>query len=173
MQGRFLDISLLVACTSARGEDKKLTPAAIQCLDDVGRIQRLLHTLYWSSVVKRFSAFHSPEGISYLLSFNLINLDEYDSLIEATSSGFGGHNAAMTWLTSRIWLAKKNGEIEADTAAMQTIFDKITRLRALMATIPDMYDGRMPLAYIHFVNMLVMTLIMLSPFSLFAVLYYW
>ena len=38
MQGRFLDISLLVACTSARGEDNKLTPAAIQCLDDIGRI---------------------------------------------------------------------------------------------------------------------------------------
>ena len=36
-------------------------------------------------MVKRFSAFHFPEGISYLLSFNLINLDEYDSLIKATS----------------------------------------------------------------------------------------
>ena len=108
MQGRFLDISLLVACTSARGEDNKLTPAAIQCLDDVGRIQWLLHTLYWYSVVKRFSAFHSPEGISYLLSFNLINLDECDSLIEATSGGLGGHNAALTWLTSRNLICQIN-----------------------------------------------------------------
>ena len=33
--------------------------------------------------------------------------------------------------------------------------------------------SRMPLSYVHFVNMLVSTLILLSPVALFPVLYYW
>jgi hypothetical protein len=68
-----------------------------------------------------------------------------------------------------LFIAKKKGELEVPWV----IFDNITILRGTMAEIPDMYDGRMPLAYVHFVSILVNTLIFLSPVALFPSYYYW
>jgi len=48
-------------------------------MEDVSRTQRLVHQLFWSSVVKSFSAFHPPEGLSYLLSLGMIKQGERDS----------------------------------------------------------------------------------------------
>lgn len=160
IQGRLNDISLILASNATRSEsDGELTEGAVVALDDIAQIQRLLHLLYWCSVVKRFKCLLSPEGISYLLSKKLISQNEYASLIQVGESRLGGHHASMTWLLSRITLAVKRRDIDADQAAMMSIYDKITNLRMLMARLPDMYDGRMPLAYVHFVNLLVGALI--------------
>ena len=48
IQGRFNDISLILAINAARNEsDGKLTEGAIAALDDVARIQTLMHQLFW------------------------------------------------------------------------------------------------------------------------------
>ena len=48
IQGRFNDISLILASNAARNEsDGKLTEGAIAALDDVARIQTLMHQLFW------------------------------------------------------------------------------------------------------------------------------
>jgi hypothetical protein len=169
IQGRFNDISLLAVSSAARGEDGEITEEAKEGLDDIARLIRLLHQLYWSAVVKRFNALQSPEGISYLLSFRLITTEEYESLTEVGARHLGGWQSTITWLTTRLFIAKKKGELEVPWV----IFDNITILRGTMAEIPDMYDGRMPLAYVHFVSILVNTLIFVSPIALFPSYYYW
>ena len=92
--------------------------------------------MFWSVVVKRFNALHSREGLSYLLSFGHITEAEYTSLIEAGSNNLGANHASIAWLTTRIRVAQKRGDIEVDHAAMVVILDKITNLRMLMARIP-------------------------------------
>ena len=47
----------------------------------------------------------TPEGFSYLKSKQLITFEEYASLIEISKDGLGAHNAAMTWMVSRIEFA--------------------------------------------------------------------
>lgn len=173
IQGRFNDVQLIVSSYAARDRNGAIKEEAKQALDDVARMQRIFHQLFWSVAVKRFNSLHSPEGLSYLRSFRLITESEYDSLIEVTSNGLGVHYAALLFLTSRIVLAKKRGEIELDTAASQMLLDKITTIRGKMGRIADLFDGRMPMSYVHFVNMLVSTLIFLSPLALFPILYYW
>ena len=141
-QGRLNDLSLILASYAARDDDGEIREDAKQALADISRLQRLLHQLFWSTVVKRFNSLHSPEGLSYLFSLRLITEDEYNSLVKVSAERFGVHNASMVFMTSRIVSARKKGEIELDTAATQTILDKITNMRMLMARIPDMYDGR-------------------------------
>jgi len=136
IQGRFNDISLILASYAARDDDGGITQGAKQVLDDVSRLQRLLHQLYWSVVVKRFNSLHSPVGLSYLLSFRLVTEDEYDSLVSVAANHLGVHHASMLFMTSRIVLAKEKGEIKLDTTANQEMLDKITNLRMLMARIP-------------------------------------
>ena len=79
----------------------------------------------------------------------------------------GAHNAAMTWLVSRIEFATKRDEIHLSHGASTAIYDSIRNLRMLMARLPDMYDGRMNIAYIHFVNMLVSTLVLVRVITLY------
>ena len=115
--------------------------------------------------MKRFGCLLSPEGFSYLLSRKLItqngkcalslfvgelysyNADlitlsratiatqEYASLIEVGENSLGGHHASMTWLVSRVVLAVRRREINADQAAMTAFYDKVTNLRMLMARV--------------------------------------
>ena len=48
LQGRFNDMSIILASNAARNEsDGKLTEGAIAALDDVARIQTLMHQLFW------------------------------------------------------------------------------------------------------------------------------
>ena len=159
-----------MASSAARDESGNITPEATAAIKDIQRMATLLHQLYWASVVKRFNVLTSPEGLSFFRSFGGVTEEEYESLKEASEKGLGVNHAAMTWLTARLNIALQRGEFQIDP---MTIFEKITNMRMLMARIPDMYDGRMPIAYVHFVHMLTTTLIMISPVALFPVLYYW
>jgi len=184
IQGRFNDISLICASNATRDSDGNLTEGANRSLTDIKRIMGVLHNMYWCSVVIRFrcicksvlASSHlmqrhnsrlsthmylvTPEGFSYLKSKQLITFEEYRSLIEISKDGLGAHNAAMTWMVSRIELAVKRDEVHLSPGASTAIYDSIRNLRMLMARLPDMYDGRMNIAYIHFVNMLVSTLVL-------------
>lgn len=173
LQGRFNDISLLLASNARHNTNGDINETALEALDDISRLMTLLHQLHWCSIVGRFKCLLAPEGISYLRSRNLLSKSEYKSMLQMGVKSVGGHHASMTWLTSRISLACKRGEIDLDQPTMITLYVKITDLRALMGRLQDMYDGRMPLAYIHFVHMLVNIFVLLSPISLFEAYSFW
>ena len=121
------DISLMLASHAACDENGEITEEAKHALDDIARIQRILHHFFWSTVVKRFNSLHSPEGLSYLYSFRLIKEDEYSALVTASANKLGLHHASMLFMTRRIVLAKESGEIKLDMASTQMIFDKVSR----------------------------------------------
>ena len=73
----------------------------------------------------------------------------------------------MTWMVSRIEFAVQQREIHLSPGASTAIYDSVRSLRMLMARLPDMYDGRMNIAYIHFVNMLVSTLVLVRAIILY------
>jgi hypothetical protein len=93
--------------------------------------------------VKKYNCILSPEGLSYLHTTRTMNKNEYESMIKVCKENLGAHHASLTWLASRINVAVKRGDINADEAAMTNIHLKIMELRALLARIFDMYDGRM------------------------------
>ena len=65
IQGRINDINLILASHAACDDSGAIKVDAKMALDDVAiRICRTLHQLYWSEVVKRYNALHSPEGES-------------------------------------------------------------------------------------------------------------
>ena len=78
IQGRFNDISFTVASTAARGEScGEITPEAKRAIDDIASILRLLHITFWAAVVRKSNVLTSPEGLSCLLSWGFISLEEH------------------------------------------------------------------------------------------------
>ena len=53
------------------------------------------------------------------------------------------------------------------------LFHKMTDLRATYAGIGDQLDGRIPLVYVHFVQILVDSFLLLAPFALYSELGIW
>jgi len=123
--------------------------------------------------VNKFRCLLSPEGFSYLLSKKLITKSEYASLIQVGENGLAPHKATITWLTSRLVLAETRGEITPTSGVMLTFIEKVLNLRGGLGKVNDLYAGRMPIAYVHFVNLLVNVYVVTSPIALFPVYGYW
>jgi len=174
IQSRFNEISLILASNVTRNHsDGKLTEGAIAALDDVARIQTLTHKLFWCKAVNRFRCILSPEGFSYLLSKKVITRSEYASLIEVGENGLAAHKASIVWLASRLVLAETRGEITPTSGVMLTFIEKIANLRGAMGNVNNQYAGRMPLAYVHFVHLLVSVYVLTSPIALVPMYGYW
>jgi hypothetical protein len=133
-----------MASEASRNEsDGRLTEGAARALEDIARILRLTHKLFWCLVVKRYNCILSPEGLSYLRMKRFMNQEEYASMVGVCKKNLGAHHACVTWLASRISIAVKRGDIDADQAAMTNIHLKMHELRRLLARIVLLYSGRM------------------------------
>lgn len=119
MQGRFNDISLILASCATRDKNGRFAEGTEEALDDIARIQRLLHQFFWCAVVKRFKCLLTPQGISYLRSKKLLTQSEFISLIEVGENSLGAHHACITWLTSRISLAVERGDLKGKVLLSQ------------------------------------------------------
>ena len=59
------------------------------------------------------------------------------------------------------------------TLALNTLSSASTDLRGTFAGIGDQLDGRIPLAYAHFVQVLVDSFLVIAPFALYSELGIW
>lgn len=74
----------------------------------------------------------------------------------------------LEWICARFVQARQGALLQGG-AGMETVFlDKALALRAVCASIGDDAAARMPLAYVHLVQILVDCLVALAPFALYA-----
>ena len=67
----------------------------------------------------------------------------------------------------------ENGILAGDTATKGQLLNQMGDLRNTYASIGDKLAGRMPLAYAHFVQILVDTFVLIAPLALYADLGYY
>jgi predicted membrane chloride channel (bestrophin family) len=67
----------------------------------------------------------------------------------------------------RILKAKREGVVHDSVVLEQTLLDTSLELRGTYASIPQEVDGRMPLAYAHFVQVLVDFFLFAAPLALY------
>ena len=133
-----------MASEASRNEsDGRLTEGAKAALEEIARILRLTHMLFWCLVVTQYNCILSPEGLSYLRMKQFMNQEEYSSIVELSKKNVGAHHACLTWLSSRISIAVKRGDINAEQSAMTNIHLRIHELRRNLAKVIVMYHGRM------------------------------
>lgn len=173
IQGRLNDVGLLLASTVERDDEGKFTKRGIVLLDDIGHYIRLFHLFTWAKYSKKFRILSTSRGMSRMLSRGIMSQHEYNTLTSLSSSNGGHHNACLSWVLIRCLTAMKDNTLPKDRALRELLFHKICDLRATFASIGDDLDGRMPLAYAHFVQLLVDSLLFISPFALYSGLGIW
>lgn len=120
--------------------------------------------LYWSVQVKPAKGDYYTSSLSLLLSDaavagllrrGALTQSEADCLANPELPATQRHSAVIEWIMVRIISARREGVVLGDAGFEQVFLDKACLLRAVCATLPDDRDARMPLAYVHFVQVTV------------------
>ncbi|KAJ1461950.1 Bestrophin, RFP-TM, chloride channel-domain-containing protein [Pelagophyceae sp. CCMP2097] len=162
VQGRLSDVGLLLAVNAERDAAGNVTPRAQEVLDTAGRYCRLFNVLFFASVTRQYAPFATPKGLRALQAAGVIRQDELDVLIETSS----WHQTVAAWLGTLTARAVGDGRIGGGGALYFQLSGVLALLRAQYAQMADELSGRMPLAYTHFVQVLVDSLCLAAPLAL-------
>ena len=177
VQGRLNDMGMLVATHARRlRATGKYTPEALELLETIARQVRLYHMLYWASQVRpargdkgvSYRVLRTEQGLQNLLKRGALTQREYELLVDNPRlSETGRHHAVLEWIVARVLDANGSGELRGGVAMESRFLEEACKLRAVCASIDDDAVARMPLSYVHLVQLLVDTLVVLAPFALY------
>jgi len=178
VQGRLNDMSMLIATHAQRdSETGKFTPASQELLEKIARWVRLYHMLFWAGQVRpargdnacSYSMLRTERGLRALLKRQALTPREFNLLVENSAlAETARHHAVLEWIVTRFVCARRTGELEGSPMALEARFlEEACKLRAVCASITDDASARMPLSYVHLVQTLVDTLMVLAPFALY------
>ena len=77
----------------------------------------------------------------------------------------GLYAAPLEWMMIRATQAMDEGTLAGDTATKGMLLKQIVAIREKQQKISDKIDGRMPLAYVNFVQILVDTFVITAPIA--------
>jgi len=173
IQGRLNDFNQLLATTAARNHDGSYTAKAEKLLDYVGGCSRLFHALLWAANARRFRVLGTPRGLERMASRGLMDSKQLDVLKNLDLPEDQLHIAPMEWMIIRTDRGISDGTLISDAAHRQMLLGQMATLRCTYAMIKDKLDGRMPLAYTHFVQVLVDVFVLTAPIALYSELGAW
>jgi len=187
-QGRMNDINMLLAANGAaaaamasahRSNPSKrnnnnnssnkeyYSDEALAFLNRVAAKMRVCHLLFWAANAPRFRVLLTPRGLDRLVQVGYLPIALKTEVLDATH-GLGPTEKWCAMLESALMdcthsLHDPRTIHRYSTALELALQELFCRLRAHLATIPDLVDGRMPLAYAHFVQILVDLFLMVAP----------
>mmetsp|Transcript_37076 Transcript_37076/g.41756 ORF Transcript_37076/g.41756 Transcript_37076/m.41756 type:complete len:516 (-) Transcript_37076:320-1867(-) len=174
IQGRLNDISLMLACSVERNPKTGLyTTRGKTFLNDIAGSSRLCHAFSWAGFVKKFNVLLTPRGLSRMLSRDVMNRSQYDTLVGIRPNACGPQHVTLMWVMAQIFQGMREGIIPGDPATRNMLISKISDLRGTLGGVGDSLDGRIPIAYAHFVQLIVDIFLALAPFALYSELGIW
>ena len=176
VQGRIGDLNLLLATHAVRSTSTSdsPTPEAKCTIDELARLTRAVHVLFWASVVRKskgdyfrgsLSLLVTDEGLRGLEERGVLTSTEREKLM--TTAPMARHNVILGWIGVRFNTAVESGHFVDSNAFRASILAQLTGLRGTFASILDDLAAPMPLAYVHFVQIVTDTVLILAPFALF------
>ena len=177
IQGRLSDVSMLLAThaqtttsnsNSQSGSGGGLTDASQQFLQTIARQLRLYHTMVWASQARQFKVLLTNRGLQFMKDRGIMTQMELDTLLHSPLAPSKRHNAILEWIIVEVQEAQKRDILHHPQHSQKLLLTKLLELRGTCAGIPDIIDGRMPLAYAHFVQVLVDTFLFAAPLALYA-----
>jgi len=168
IQGRFSSIQMLLTSHAAR-DDKTgtYTPEAEAFLKDMAQRLKLFHTLHWASQALRFRPLLTDKGWDRMVARGLVSEQERKRLQALRLSPTQKHIGVFQSMVVLSQKALNDKQIIGIKTSLleKKIMEEFCTLRGTAGTIGGLVAGRMPLAYVHFVQVLVDTFVVLTPLA--------
>ena len=171
IQGRLSDLSILLAThaqTSSNSKSGGLTDTSRTFLQTIARQLRLYHIMVWASQARQFKVLLTNRGLQFMKNRGVMTQTELDTLLNSPLAPSKRHNAILEWIIVEVQEAHKSDILHHSQNSQKIFLTKLLELRGTCAGIPDIIDGRMPLAYAHFVQVLVDSFLFAAPLALYS-----
>lgn len=109
----------------------------------------------------------SPYGLKALERVNQLSKEEKDGLMGSCLPPSQYAYILLVWVGVHAMEGLKNGTLRGGAGFEENLYRQLATLRACMFDIDDFRAGRMPLAYVQLVQVLVDSLLVISPFALY------
>jgi hypothetical protein len=163
IQGRLNDLNLLATSHACRDADGTMTPEAAAIVVQLSRYVRVLSILFYSSVSRRYANLLTTEGLLGLERRELLTQDERELLQDLTPKT--RYTAVFTWIVSAFTCGCEKEHFRMPSNCHFLVIGKMAELRGSCGTITDLLDARCPLSYVHFIQLLVDSFLILTPFA--------
>lgn len=110
----------------------------------------------------------SPVGLRGLVNVNELTHEEVDALLNSGLPPSQYPYVLLEWVGLYAMEGLRDGTLVGGYGVEDQLMKRLTDIRAEYFSIGDFTAGRMPLAYVQLVQILVDTLVWLSPFSLYS-----
>jgi hypothetical protein len=185
IQGRINDICFLITMGAERDE-QGYTHKATVLVETCTRLIRLSHTFFWAATPTASDGLGdredkdlspgfdigplllSQEGLDGLVAANELTKEEMHTLIATGLPPSQYAYVLLEWVGLYTMRGLREGSICCDDGFEQNLLRQFTSLRGEYFNIGDYTAGRMPLAYVQLVQVLVDSLVYLAPFALYA-----
>jgi len=194
IQGRVNDVCLLLAVGAQRG-GSGYSEDASRLLQRCTRLIRVSHTFFWAATptcsngvgdggvedgdasedlpaeLRNARAIGplllSPEGLQGLVAAGELTPEEAAALLGTGLPPSQYTYVLMEWVGLHAMSGISDGTLRGGNGFEDNLLRRLTELRAQYFNIGDYAAGRMPLAYVQLVQVLVDSLVFLSPFALY------
>lgn len=167
IQGRLQQIALLFATHAARDGKGAYTPPAQKVLAAVARNIKLLQICFWAGQDVNYAPLLAPEGLRKLEGKGVLSASEASVLLDGPSPPKLRHDVVLEWLIVRANAAQHSGAVIHSHAFDHEMIHQATRLHGTCGGIMDNKEDRMPLTYVHIVQLLVDSLLFVTPAALY------
>lgn len=167
-QGRLMDLCLSLSSHAQRDPVTcEYTAEAAAVLDDVTRLARATHVLHWMSRDIALRLLHSDNGLDALARSGLLTEREASLIKNSSGPIYPRWQMPLCWLMTRVASAHEQGHVTGGDAFHLFFLENVGKLRGTMGSMQDETTDRMPLAYLHLVEVLVDALLVLAPLALY------
>ena len=165
---------------------------AKRLVEDITRMLRMSHTFFWASIPtgsdglahiienetellpQDFDATDvgpmllSTEGLRTLVRYGQITENEMNALVATGLPPTQYPYVFLEWAGLRVIDGMEQGDLRGGQGMEENLMRYFTQLRAEYFSIGDFAAGRMPMAYVQIMEMLVDTLTFLAPLALYV-----
>jgi hypothetical protein len=165
VQGRLNDMNLIAASHAKRDVFGNMTPESQDLCAVIGRYTRLFAILFYSSQCRRYESLLTNDGLAGMQKRGLVTQEESNILSALPPKA--RYNAVFSWIMSTFTRGCEDPDpqVRMPSNAHFAFLLRMTDLRGSCATITDLVDARCPLAYVHLVQLLVDSFLILTPFA--------
>ncbi|CAJ1967382.1 unnamed protein product [Cylindrotheca closterium] len=156
--------------TSHAARDEKTgtyTPEAETFLRDMAQRLKLFHTLHWASQSRRFYPLLTKKGWDRMVDRGLLTQRERKRLQALNLSPDQKQVGVLQSMVVKCQKGMRDKKVTGirTYSLEKKVLEEFCTLRGISAGIADLVAGRMPLAYVHFVEVLVDSFLICAPIA--------
>ncbi len=166
IQIRINDISFLLATHANRKKNGTYTRDAQLFLEEVASLLRIYHLLFWATQATRFRILLTNKGLARMVTRGIMSIHEKETMeMQLGVSKTERQNVFLAWMLYKCHQARQKGTLEGGAGLEHSILGKTCALKSLSMQISHKISCRMPLAYTHFVQILVDSFLFSAPLA--------